>query len=89
MVLNQILFIMAHKNNKRRLVEDVDSESDTERPKNWARYIILSTLDENEKLVTKLSPFVIEKTLRIFKRLGFLLSAYADFLFNGSFYCQL
>jgi hypothetical protein len=27
--------------------------------------------------------------LRLFKRLGFLLSACADFLFNGSFYGQL
>jgi hypothetical protein len=55
---------MAPQNNKRRLVEDDDSESDSERRDNWARYIILSTLGENEKPVTKLSPFVIEKTIK-------------------------
>ena len=55
---------MAPQNNKRRLVEDDDSESDSERRDNWAKYIILSTIDEDEKPVTKLSPFVIEKTLK-------------------------
>ena len=55
---------MAPQNNKRRLVEDDDSESDSERRDNWARYIILSTLEENEKPVTKLSPFVIEKAIK-------------------------
>ena len=45
-------------------MEDDDSESDSERRDNWARYIILSTLDEEEKPVTKLSPFVIDKTLK-------------------------
>jgi hypothetical protein len=55
---------MAPQNNKRRLVEDDDSESDSERRDNWAKYIVLSTVDEHEKPVTKLSPFVIEKTLK-------------------------
>jgi hypothetical protein len=55
---------MAPKNNKRKLVEDDDSESDSERRDNWARFIILSTLDEDEKPVSKLSPFVIDKTLK-------------------------
>ena len=55
---------MAPQNNKRRLVEDYDSESDSERRDSWAKYIILSTIDEDEKPVTKLSPFVIEKTLK-------------------------
>lgn len=64
MVLNHFLFITAYKNNKRKLVEDDDSESETERSENWARFIILSTYDENEKPVTKLSPFVIDKTLK-------------------------
>ena len=63
LVLNEIPFNMAPQNNKRKLVEDDDSESDSERRDNWARYIILSTLDEEEKPVTKLSPFVIDKTL--------------------------
>ena len=64
MVLNYFPSIMAPQNNKRRLVEDDDSESDSERRENWAKYIILSTLDENEKPITKLSPFVIAKTLK-------------------------
>ena len=56
---------MAHKNNKRRLVDDDDSGSDSERTENWARFIILSTYDvENDKPITKLSPFVIDKTLK-------------------------
>ena len=64
MVLNNFPSIMAPQNNKRRLVEDDDSESDSEKRENWAKYIILSTLDENEKPITKLSPFVIEKSLK-------------------------
>jgi hypothetical protein len=34
-------------------------------------------------------PWCLNYLLRIFKRLGFLLSEYVDFLFNGSFYGQL
>ena len=49
--------------NKRKLLEN-DSDSDTERSDNWAKFIVLQTVDEQEKPITKLSPFVIEKTLK-------------------------
>ena len=56
---------MATKTNKKRLLEVDDSGPDSERTENWARFIVLSTLDtENEKPITKLSPFVIDKTLK-------------------------
>ena len=51
--------------NKKRLRQDADDETNTStffKPENFARFLVIKS-DDDEKPITNLSPFIIEKQI--------------------------